>query len=90
MARPRTDKMPKGTLGTYHIVSRCARRSFLLGGAHAHRRDWIIEELHGLLGGFAIELHGEKYGHAMFILFKKRFAFNPISKLDIFYSGIEK
>ena len=57
MVRPRSEKMPEGTPGTFHVVSRCTRRSFLMGDDKEHRRDWVVQELAELLGSFAIDLH---------------------------------
>ena len=49
--------MGPGSRGTYHVISRCTRREFLLGGVYEHRREWAAELLAELLGGFAIDVH---------------------------------
>jgi REP element-mobilizing transposase RayT len=57
MPQSRELVMPPQAVGTYHILSRCTRREFLLGGKYEHRRAWVAGLLAELLDGFAIELH---------------------------------
>lgn len=49
--------MPRNATGTYHVLSRCARRAFLLGDENAHRKDWVADMAADLLQCFAIDLH---------------------------------
>jgi hypothetical protein len=58
MARPRSLKMSPDQSGVYHVLSRCTRRAFLLGGEHEHRKQWLVDELATLLPTFAIDLLG--------------------------------
>ncbi|MEK7415433.1 MAG: hypothetical protein AAB263_19170 [Planctomycetota bacterium] len=58
MAQAREHVLPSGAQGTYHVLSRCTRREFLLGGGkRACRRAWAVGLLADLLDGFAIDLH---------------------------------
>ena len=57
MTVPRSWRMPAGTMGTYHVISRCTRRLWLLHGEWAHRKDWFCELAGELLGCFRIDLH---------------------------------
>jgi REP element-mobilizing transposase RayT len=57
MVQARVLVLPAQATGTYHVLSRCTRREFLLGGKYAHRRAWVAGLLAELLDGFAIELH---------------------------------
>ena len=57
MASPRTWVAPTGTAGTFHVISRCTRRAWLLHGEHAHRRDWFCGLAGELLTDFRIDLH---------------------------------
>ncbi|HAT09509.1 MAG TPA: hypothetical protein DCS97_02710 [Planctomycetes bacterium] len=57
MTTPRSWQMPAGTMGTYHVISRCTRRLWLLHGEWAHRKDWFCELAGGLLECFRIDLH---------------------------------
>jgi REP element-mobilizing transposase RayT len=57
MPQARELVLPPHAVGTYHVLSRCTRRDFLLGGKHAHRRAWVAGLLAELLDGFAIDLH---------------------------------
>lgn len=57
MPQARQHVLPLRAVGTYHVLSRCTRREFLLGGAYEHRRAWIAGLLGELLDGFAIDLH---------------------------------
>jgi hypothetical protein len=57
MAQARRHVLPIGAQGTYHVLSRCTRREFLLGGKYEHRRAWVVGLLADLLDGFAIDLH---------------------------------
>lgn len=57
MTVPRSWRMPAGTMGTYHVISRCTRRLWLLHGEWAHRKDWFCELAGELLECFRIDLH---------------------------------
>ena len=58
MAQAREHVLPSGARGTYHVLSRCTRREFLLGGGKNEcRRAWAVGLLADLLDGFAIDLH---------------------------------
>jgi REP element-mobilizing transposase RayT len=57
MPQARNLVLPPQAVGTYHVLSRCTRREFLLGGKYAHRRTWVAGLLADLLDGFAIDLH---------------------------------
>lgn len=57
MTVPRSWRMPVGTMGTYHVISRCTRRLWLLHGEWAHRKDWFCELAGELLDCFRIDLH---------------------------------
>lgn len=64
MARlPRNLLMPPDEVGIYHCFNRCAQQQFLCGfdpvtGADlSHRKQWMRDELRGLVGEFAIELY---------------------------------
>ena len=58
MAQAREHVLPSGARGTYHVLSRCTRREFLLGGGkNEHRRAWAVGLLADLLDGFAIDLY---------------------------------
>ena len=56
MAQARELVLPSQAVGTYHVLSRCTRREFLLGGKYEHRRAWAAGLLAELLDGFAIDL----------------------------------
>ncbi len=56
MVRPRSLVQPEGKLGTYHVISRCTRRAFLLGDGRCYRRAWVTGELSELLSTFSIDL----------------------------------
>jgi REP element-mobilizing transposase RayT len=58
MAQSREHVLPSGARGTYHVLSRCTRRAFLLGGGkYEARRAWAVGLLADLLDGFAIDVH---------------------------------
>lgn len=57
MTVPRAWVTPVGTMGTYHVISRCTRRLWLLHGEWAHRKDWFCELAGDLLEHFRIDLH---------------------------------
>ena len=58
MAQAREHVLPSGARGTYHVLSRCTRREFLLGGGKNEcRRAWAVGMLADLLEGFAMDLH---------------------------------
>ncbi len=58
MVRPRSLKMSSDKIGVHHVISRCTRRSFLMGDDKSHRKDWFLEELVRLLPVFAVDLLG--------------------------------
>jgi REP element-mobilizing transposase RayT len=70
MTNPRSWVAPDGTRGTFHIISRCARRHWLLHGDHAHRKAWICALMAELLDVFQIDLHAWAVlaNHVHFIL----------------------
>jgi REP element-mobilizing transposase RayT len=57
MVTPRSWVAPPGTGGTFHVISRCTRRAWLLHGDHAHRREWFCALAAELLAEFRIDLH---------------------------------
>ena len=58
MAQAREHVLPSGAQGTYHVLSRCTRREFRLGGGkNESRRAWAVGLLADLLAGFALDLH---------------------------------
>lgn len=58
MAQPRARVLSGDTSGTYHVLSRCTRLEYLLGGGkNEHRRVWVVGLLADLLDGFALDLH---------------------------------
>lgn len=57
MTVPRAWVAPVGTKGTYHVISRCTRRLWLLHGEWAHRKGWFCELAGSLLENFRIDLH---------------------------------
>ena len=57
MAQARLRVLPPQAVGTYHLLSRCNRQQFLLGGKFEHRRAWVAGLMARLLDGFAIDLH---------------------------------
>ncbi|NRA37273.1 MAG: transposase [Planctomycetes bacterium] len=56
MAQARKNVLTEDSLLTYHVISRCTRREWLLGGDHAHRRAWVVELMNELLDCFAIDI----------------------------------
>tara|TARA_R110001592_G_scaffold177076_2_gene417307 strand:+ start:118576 stop:119562 length:987 start_codon:yes stop_codon:yes gene_type:complete len=62
MAKARKTQVSLDATPYYHCVSRCVRRSFLCGidrysgQSYEHRRQWVEDRLHKLVGIFAIEL----------------------------------
>jgi len=57
MTNPRSWVAPDGTRGTFHVISRCTRRQWLLHGDHAHRKAWICALMAELLEVFQVDLH---------------------------------
>ncbi len=51
MVNPRNWCLSSGSRGTYHVISRCSRRLFLMGDSKGYRRDWCIWHLKELLSG---------------------------------------
>ena len=62
MTTARCDLMPPGQSGTFHIVARCVRRSFLWGfdiysnQNYDHRKTWVEQRILLLSRAFAISL----------------------------------
>lgn len=56
MRRPRSERMPAGQSGVWHIVSRCVRRARLL--EKEGRREWLCSALAGWLDLLAVDLLG--------------------------------
>jgi len=52
----RSSTLPHGSQGTFHVITRCARRSFLMGDHHGHRRGWFAESLSDALPHFGVDL----------------------------------
>jgi len=57
MVTPRSWVAPAGTRGTFHVISRCTRRQWLLHGEYAHRKAWVCALLAELLDVFQVDLH---------------------------------
>jgi len=59
MTTARCDLMPPGQSGTFHIVARCVRRSFLWGidtyssQNYDHRKTWVEQRILLLSNAFA-------------------------------------
>ena len=59
MTTARSDLMPPGQSGTFHIVARCVRRSFLWGidtytdQNYDHRKTWVEQRILLLSNAFA-------------------------------------
>jgi len=56
MVFARTVTLPHGIRGTFHVITRCARRTFLFGDGREHRRGWLANSLTETLPHFGIEL----------------------------------
>jgi putative transposase len=56
MRRPRSERMPVGRAGIWHVTSRCVRKEFLL--EPAGRREWMAGVLAAWLEVLAVELLG--------------------------------
>jgi hypothetical protein len=56
MRRPRSERMPAGQAGIWHVVSRCVRRQHLLEGSD--RRRWLGESLASWLEVLAVDCLG--------------------------------
>ena len=62
MPKPRYSQISLDATPYYHCVSRCVRRAFLCGvdthtgQSYEHRRQWIEDKLHALVGVFALDL----------------------------------
>lgn len=56
MPQARRLVLPVGSRQTYHVISRCSRRDWLLGRDRSHRKDWAVGLLDQLLGWFSIDL----------------------------------
>ena len=57
----RKDFMQANTIGTFHLIVRCVRRSFLQGfdeysgKDYSHRKSWVPDKINLLLKAFAID-----------------------------------
>jgi REP element-mobilizing transposase RayT len=64
MTTARKDFMQADKIGTFHLVVRCVRRSFLQGfdeysgKDYSHRKSWITDKIKQLLEAFAIDIAG--------------------------------
>jgi hypothetical protein len=64
MPMPRKSLISIDNTPYYHFVSRCVRRTFLCsqdpltGQSFEHRRQWILDRLHELIGSFSIDCCG--------------------------------
>ena len=62
MTTARKDFMQAGTIGTFHIIVRCVRRSFLQGfdeysgKDYSHRKSWVLDKTKLLLEALAIDV----------------------------------
>ncbi len=56
MVFARTVTLPHGSRGTFHVITRCARRTFLFGDGRGHRRGWLADSLTETLPHFGIDL----------------------------------
>ena len=56
MRRPRSERMPLGQAGIWHVVSRCVRRQHLLEGSD--RRRWLSDSLASWLDVLAVDCLG--------------------------------
>lgn len=56
MRRPRSSRMPLGTAGVWHVLSRCVRKEMLL--APEGRREWFCARLASWCNVLAIDLLG--------------------------------
>ncbi|MFM1832773.1 MAG: hypothetical protein RLZZ461_1089 [Planctomycetota bacterium] len=56
MATPRHCIVNEDEVGTYHCISRCVRRSKLMGDGLQHRRDWIESRIAELQESMAIDV----------------------------------
>jgi REP element-mobilizing transposase RayT len=56
MVFARSVTLPHGSRGTYHVITRCARRTFLFGDGREHRRGWLSESLSETIQHFGIDL----------------------------------
>ncbi|MBA2479404.1 MAG: transposase, partial [Planctomycetes bacterium] len=48
--------LPHGSRGTYHVITRCARRTFLFGDGREHRRGWLAASIADTISHFGIDL----------------------------------
>ena len=64
MTTARIDLMPPGQAGTFHLIARCVRRSFLWGydkyskQTYDHRKAWVETRLLALSNAYAVSLLG--------------------------------
>jgi len=56
MATPRCRIVNEDEVGTYHCISRCVRKSNLMGGSLEHRRSWIEQQIEQLQRSMAIDV----------------------------------
>ena len=56
MVFARAVTLPRGSRGTYHVITRCARRAFLFGDGREHRRGWLAASLADTIPHFGLDL----------------------------------
>jgi REP element-mobilizing transposase RayT len=56
MVFARAATLPQGGRGTYHVITRCTRRAFLMGEARGHRRGWLADSISEMVPHFGIDL----------------------------------
>ena len=62
MTTARKDFMQANIIGTFHLIARCVRRSFLQGfdeysgKDYSHRKSWVLDKIKLLLEAFAIDV----------------------------------
>ncbi len=63
MATPRSVLVDDQIAYSYHLISRCVRRSYLCGfdeatgNDYTHRKDWLIKRIHHLAQLFALDVY---------------------------------
>ena len=56
MVFARAVTLPHGSRGTFHVITRCARRAFLFGEGREHRRGWLAASLADTIPHFGLDL----------------------------------
>lgn len=57
MPTPRRQVVNPDVAATYHTLSRCVRRAFLLRRGQADRREWVADQLARVMSCFAFDLY---------------------------------